>query len=255
MPDVRHVDPYVTLLEELAGLLLEEGTLVELLEQVLQLTAAAIRSCAAVSVTVVDDDGGYATAAASDGRARSIDGVQYELAEGPCVDALHTGRVHHLRDLAAEDRWPGFRAQARSLGYRTVLAVPLSAGPTVIGALNVFAAGPDGLSEDDLATAHRIAVPAATTLANGRAYGRVERLARQLEDAMTSRAAIEQAKGVVMAQRGCSPDEAFAVLRVTSQATNRKLRDVAATLVAEVGRNGGRAAQTSSSASSPPSSA
>lgn len=227
---------YVRTLEELAGLLLEEASLLDLLEQVLALTAEALTSCAAVSVTVVDDDGGYTTAAASTDDARAVDAAQYELSEGPCVDALRSGTSHHVRDLADDDRWPDFRERARSLGYRTVLAIPLRAGPHVIGALNVFADGPDGLGDRDVALASRIAAPAATTLANARAYGRVGRLAAQLEQALSSRALIDQAKGIIMARQGCDADEAFALLRRTSQASNRKLREVAAEVVARARR-------------------
>jgi GAF domain-containing protein len=229
-------ETYVRTLEELTGLLLEEGSLLDLLEQVLALTAEAVTSCAAVSVTVVDDDGGYTTVAASSDDARAIDAAQYELSEGPCVDALRSGTPHHVTDLAADDRWPAFRDRARSLGYRTVLAVPLRAGADVIGALNVFADGPDGLNDRDVALAGRIAAPAATTLANARAYGRVSRLAAQLEQALSSRAVIEQAKGILMAGQGCEADEAFAILRQVSQASNRKLREVAAEVVARTHR-------------------
>jgi GAF domain-containing protein len=230
--DGEIVDGYVRTLEELTGLLLEESSLLGLLEQVLELTSEAVDSCAAVSVTVVDERGRYVTAAASGPDAREVDATQYELDEGPCIDSLHTGRVHHLADLQTEQRWPGFCERARQLGYRTVLAVPLTAGRDTIGALNVFAAGPNGLSEDDIALAGRIAAPAATTLANARAYGSVSRLATQLQEALESRALIEQAKGIVMARERCSADQAFELLRQASQTGNRKLRDVAASVVA-----------------------
>ena len=49
--------------------------------------------------------------------------------------------------------------------------------------------------------------------------------------AMQPRAVIEQAKGVLRAQRLCSADEAFDVLVRLSQDSNRKLRDVAAALL------------------------
>ena len=57
-------------------------------------------------------------------------------------------------------------------------------------------------------------------------------MAQHMQAAMHSRAVIEQAKGMIMAQRRCTADEAFAVLSKTSQEINRKLRDVAAALVA-----------------------
>ena len=230
--DGEVADGYVRTLEELTGLLLEESSLLGLLEQVLELTAEAVDSCAAVSVTVVDERGRYVTAAATGPDAREVDATQYELDEGPCIDSLHTGQVHYLADIQTEQRWPAFCERARQLGYRTVLAVPLTAGRDTIGALNVFAGGPNGLSEDDIALAGRIAAPAATTLANARAYGNVSRLAIQLQEALESRALIEQAKGIVMARERCSADQAFELLRQASQTSNRKLRDVAAAVVA-----------------------
>lgn len=42
---------------------------------------------------------------------------------------------------------------------------------------------------------------------------------------------IEQAKGVLMAQSGCTPEEAFQMLRRASQRTNVRVRDLAAEIV------------------------
>lgn len=45
---------------------------------------------------------------------------------------------------------------------------------------------------------------------------------------------IEQAKGILMAQSRCSPDQAFAMLRAASQRSNMKVRDLAAEIVSRV---------------------
>jgi AmiR/NasT family two-component response regulator len=58
-----------------------------------------------------------------------------------------------------------------------------------------------------------------------------ENEAGHLQKAMQNRAVIEQAKGIIMGERRCTPDQAFAVLTKLSQDTNRKLRDVATDLV------------------------
>jgi len=50
--------------------------------------------------------------------------------------------------------------------------------------------------------------------------------------AMETRAVIEQAKGILVAQQHCTPEQAFELLTRLSQATHRKLRDCAADLVA-----------------------
>jgi AmiR/NasT family two-component response regulator len=57
--------------------------------------------------------------------------------------------------------------------------------------------------------------------------------------AMLSRAVIEQAKGIIMGDRRCTAEEAFRVLTEVSQHGNRKVRDVAAALVARAGSPSG----------------
>jgi len=54
-----------------------------------------------------------------------------------------------------------------------------------------------------------------------------------LHQALTSRAVIDQAKGILMAAHGISADEAFTRLADRSQSENRKLRDLAAEFVAK----------------------
>ena len=71
-------------------------------------------------------------------------------------------------------------------------------------------------------------------MANAQLYETTVALAHQMEEAMASRAIIEQAKGLIMGQRRCSADEAFRVLVDASSRSNRKLRDVAAHLLAAV---------------------
>jgi AmiR/NasT family two-component response regulator len=61
-----------------------------------------------------------------------------------------------------------------------------------------------------------------------------------MQAAMESRAVIEQAKGIVMRERRCTADEAFANLVKISQDTNRKLRDVATALVNRTAQPPGR---------------
>jgi len=56
----------------------------------------------------------------------------------------------------------------------------------------------------------------------------------RLEARLASMPLIEQAKGVVMARMGCGPDEAFALLKKSSQRANVKMRDLAADIVGAV---------------------
>jgi GAF domain-containing protein len=243
--DARTIDPaaYVTSLEELAGLLLADRTLVGLLEHVLVLTARAVEASVAVSVTVVGDDGGHTTAAASSDEARAVDDAQYAFGEGPCVEALHTGVEQQFDDLTELERWPRFRHEALSLGFGSVLAVPLRAGEHVVGCLNVFAEAGDALGEEDHEVARRIAAPVASALANARAHRRVQRLTEQLQETLEDRAVVERAKGALMAHTGCSEAEATERLHAAADSRARSIAEVAGALLedllAEVGRGNG----------------
>ena len=73
---------------------------------------------------------------------------------------------------------------------------------------------------------------AAVAIANARLYQTTATLAENMRRAMETRAVIEQAKGILIAQQHCTPERAFELLTRLSQATHRKLRDCAADLVA-----------------------
>jgi len=106
----------------------------------------------------------------------------------------------------------------------------------VTGCLNIYGTKPHAFDEEAVELAEIFAGYAGVCLANAQLYETSMVFARNLEKALTSRAVIEQAKGIVMGQRNCDADEAFAVLARASQDANRKLRDVAADLVARAQR-------------------
>jgi AmiR/NasT family two-component response regulator len=63
---------------------------------------------------------------------------------------------------------------------------------------------------------------------------RQREIAAQLKEALTTRAVIDQALGILMAQRRCTSYEAFELLRQVSQHRNVKLHQVAAAVVEQV---------------------
>ena len=71
-------------------------------------------------------------------------------------------------------------------------------------------------------------------LDSGRQHTDVDECQEEVEDLRTvleSRPVIDQAKGILVAQQHCSPEDAFAMLAEASQKSNRKLRDVAQAIV------------------------
>ena len=97
--------------------------------------------------------------------------------------------------------------------------------------MNIYAATPRTFTPEQRARAHAYADQAAAAIAMATRLAHHTQLTDDLRAAMASRTIIDQALGILMGQLRCNADDAFAVLRKTSQDTNTKLRDVAATLI------------------------
>ncbi len=176
-------------------------------------------------------DGKATTSVFSDPEVPDIDQAQYRSGEGPCLDAFRDGRVYVIASTEREERWPDFCRTASEHGVRSTLSLPMVAGGRSLGALNFYAEREDGFADAHRAVAGRFAAQAAAVLANAQAYWDARSLGENLTEAMKTRATIEQAKGIIMAQSKIGPDAAFEVLRDASQHQNRKLRDIAQELV------------------------
>ncbi|WP_430790034.1 GAF and ANTAR domain-containing protein [Actinoplanes sp. G11-F43] len=215
---------------ELGRIDLGENSLDGVLARVAELARDAVPGAAEVSVTLVRD-GGPRTVASTGPAASAIDEWQYSYHRGPCLDAAADRRTVCVDEVEGERRWPGWAEHAGSVGVRSALTVGLPIRQAVVGALNVYATTSRAFDDEAVELARAFTGYAAIALANAELYDSTAALVRQMQAAMASRAVIEQAKGIVMGQRRCGPDEAFAVLTKASQDANRKLRDVAADLV------------------------
>ncbi len=141
--------------------------------------------------------------------------------------------------MAQERRWPEFAAEAEQHGAHGSMSIPVPVQREVSAAVNVYSAERNAFDDDQVALASTFAGYAGVALANMHVYEAQGKVAEQLQAAMASRAVIEQAKGLLMGQRGCDADEAFAILVQLSQDTNRKLRDVAKALVDQASGSSG----------------
>jgi GAF domain-containing protein len=175
-----------------------------------------------------------ATVASSDTLAGRLDELQYADGIGPCMHALNTGEVVQIDDLAADERWGVYRSDAYAHGLRSSLSMPIGANGQIVGALNLYSTAPRGFTDGHRRRAARFADRAAGALSVAARISAQTRLSMQLQQALESRAVIDQAIGVVMAQRRCSPEQAFAVLRAASQNRNIKLRVVATGIVSSL---------------------
>jgi GAF domain-containing protein len=222
-------------LHELGRITLAGTDLDGVLEQVATLAKRAVPGAFEVSVTLIRAQGPRTVASTGDA-ALWIDKWQYENQCGPCLAAAAESTTLVVGDVRAERRWPGWQDHAGSVGVHSALCVGLPIHETVTGALNIYATTVSAFDRDSVLLAETFAGYAAVSLANAHLYDTTAALARQMQLAMESRAVIEQAKGIIMSQRRCTADEAFAILSKASQTANRKLRDVAATLVERASR-------------------
>jgi GAF domain-containing protein len=210
---------------------LGEMDLTGVLRLVTDTAREGLRGATDVSITLVEGRRAY-TAAFTSETALALDELQYQQQLGPCLQAAAEQTIVLVRDTAHDTRWNRWSAHAAAAGVENILSVALPILDDLDGALNIYGRESDAFDGDAVLAARTFAEQAAVTLANAHLYHRTVSLAQQMQTAMEHRAIIEQAKGIIMAERRCTADEAFAVLTKISQDSNRKLRHIAAVVVA-----------------------
>src|SRR4051794_37233808 len=171
------------------------------------------------------------TPAATDPLVNQLDGWQYELHEGPCLDAVFVDDVYIIENMNTEKRWPNWAPRAASLGVQSVLSVRLATHRDVVGGLNLYSKALFAYDNDQILTAGIYAAHAANAIA---ATGEIG----GLHTALQTRHRIGMAQGMLMQRYQLTEDQAFQFLRRISQDANVKLHDVAAKVIAEAAQNG-----------------
>ncbi len=202
-----------------------------LLSRIANTILAAVPVIGSLSLELGSPADPYAVTSAGPGAA-TIDGWQVQAQEGPCVQAWETGVTVRTPDLASDARWPVLARLAD--GPHPAIAVPVSHGHTTVGVLNCYDADPE--SSEPVRAAELLAAATGALLAGIDEREALRLQGEQLREALTSRAVIDQAKGIVMAHRGVDADEAFAHLARLSQNRNVKLRDLAAAIVEQASK-------------------
>jgi GAF domain-containing protein len=220
------------LLRALSRVVLAERSLAEVLGEITDIARRNIPGTEASSITLIRGERAF-TAAHSGEMSLAADELQYAEGYGPCLDAGRGNVILRVDDMRTETRWPDYAAKVVGEGVRSSLSVPLPFQGDSIGALNNYSTEPAAFATpESLAAAIEVAEVIAVAVLNADAHAQLGDQARHLRLAMDSRAVIEQAKGVLMAQRHIDSDQAFEVLREASQRYNRKLRDIAYGIVA-----------------------
>ncbi len=218
---------------QVADTLVDDFDVIDFLQLVTTHTTELVPD-SAVGLLLADNQQHLQVMAASDERTEMLELFQVQSQEGPCQDCFTTGRAVVNADLRlAADRWPAFAPRAVQAGFRSVHAFPLRLRGEVIGALNLFGPTVGTLDEDIARVLQALADVATIGLLQERAIRRSEQLTEQLQDALNSRIAIEQAKGALAQIHGTSTDAAFELLRGYCRRHHLKISEVARAVVRE----------------------
>ncbi|MDT7803469.1 MAG: hypothetical protein QOI78_6902 [Actinomycetota bacterium] len=235
----RRVDEVTTALDQLAGTFEEEEELSLVLQRVCRQVVHAVPDAELASITLLRDGAPY-TAAATGDRAHRIDQAQYEAGQGPCLEAARTGELQRVEVTEAAQRWPEFTAAAGESAVLGYLSTPLFIDCEYHGSLNLYDTGGNSFGALDAALLELYTTAAEAALRSARRRRTARETTTQLTAALTSRAVIDQAKGILMALHRVSADDAFELLVKASQERNVKLREVARQLVTSAGEDPGQ---------------
>ncbi len=222
------LDAVVSLVDSL----LADFDVVELLTD-LTLRCSQLLDIASAGLLLADPTGKLHLMAATSEKTRDLELFQLQSHEGPCLECYTSGLPVSVADLRAEtERWPRFIAAATEAGFASVHAVPMRAAGTVLGALNLFGTTIGALNAADLIVGQTLAHIATVAILQEHAPTPATVLPH-LQNALTSRVVVEQAKGFLRERLGVSVEEAFALLRSYAQTSGRHLTDLARTLISD----------------------
>ena len=221
-------DSFNERLAAVARALLHEPDVQTTLKRTVADAAATLHAAVYASVTLVLHRRHVETPVFTDERALWADQLQYELGQGPCLDAVWEQDTFHIDDLTTEPRYGDWgRRVVAETGIRSGLSMQLFTDPDAavsLGALNLYSPQPGSFDPETRAEAVAFAAHAAIALEGAQTEA-------HLRSGLVTRTVIGQAEGILMERLKVSPDEAFGLLSRLSQQRNVKLRDVARGIV------------------------
>lgn len=207
-------------LAEAARAMAAEQDTTATLDRAVQMATDLIEHCDYAGISVVHREG-IDTPAASNESLRKVDELQYELREGPCLDALKQVEVLTVTDLAEDPRWPRWGPYvADELGIHSSVSFRLFTDRHDLGALNLYATSVNAFDQDDVIDGLILAAHAAVALA-------ASQRADQMHSALQTSRMIGEAIGIMRERFGLTADQAFGVLRRISSHQNMKINQVA----------------------------
>jgi GAF domain-containing protein len=181
-----------------------------------------------VGVTVVRVDGTLATVAATGPLVREMDNLQYDVEQGPCLDALRRRALVLAEDLQAQaHNWPRYASQASAAGVRAQMGMRLHNKHQTLGGLNFYSTAAEVIHPGAPGRANLFAAHAAIALAHARHVD-------DLSDEIPAQQEIDQAIRILVDQFEITEDRAMYYLIRVSTVAELDLPDVAREVVRQV---------------------
>jgi GAF domain-containing protein len=215
----------------LADTLVDDYDVVEVLDGLMS-TCLELLDVDEAGLLLTDPQGALQRVASSSEEAHLLELLQVQTREGPCFEAVATGRPIVVEDISGTSaRWPTFAESAIAHGFHSVYAFPMKLREATVGGLNLFGSREDTLDEEGRRIAKALADIATIGILQQRSLHRSSLLAENLQRALNTRIVVEQAKGV-LSERGNIPmEQTFDLLRSYARSNNLKLSDVAQAIV------------------------
>ncbi|MFI6044664.1 GAF and ANTAR domain-containing protein [Nocardia sp. NPDC051321] len=220
-------------MSELTALLLTGDEVAESLCAIADAVARMLPNHPMAGVTLVH---GHGTIVGGSSAAHAMLVEETQRSEGydPCLQAIDTAQQVSVHDVAAEHRWGGYSNRMLAFGVKSIYAQPLSVDGAAVGALSLYSTQPNGFTDRIRRAADLTAEHLGVLLAVATDTARQAELTEQLRATLASRSTIDQALGILMAERRCDRDAAFEVLRRRSQQRNVRVADLAVEMIRTV---------------------
>ena len=201
----------------------------DVLSRIAEAAVSTIAGCRMASVTLLERSE-YRTAASTDPAATAVDQAQYQAHEGPCLDAVDAPMVY--AQSFPDERWPTLASRPTESGVQSALSYRLAAASSTTadsssGSLNSYGVIPYAFNDNAQEVGLILAAHASVAARAVNERSNLQSLGSDLQQILLSRDVIGQAKGILMERLKITPEDAFDLLRRSSQNLNVKLRDVA----------------------------
>ncbi|MBF4592125.1 GAF and ANTAR domain-containing protein [Curtobacterium sp. VKM Ac-1395] len=217
------VDAFVTLTDSLVS----DYDIVELLQTLVD-NAAELFDARAAGILLANPQQELEVVASTSERSSFIGLLQLEAGEGPCVEAFVTGETVTVENPEEmQRRWPLFAAASAQLGYASVHSIPLRLRDNTLGSMNLFRETNGALNATDAVAARALTDVATISILQQRTTEHAVLVQTQLQHALDSRVAIEQAKGFLAHTHRIDLDTAFDMLRSYARSQQARIADTA----------------------------